>query len=82
MENNIHELKTWKEYFEEVFMCRKTFEVRKNDRNFQKGDILILKEWDNEKQEYTGRQMARGVSYILNGGQFGIENGFVVMALA
>lgn len=82
MENNIHELKIWKEYFEEVFMGRKTFEVRKNDRNFQKGDILILKEWDNEKQEYTGRQMARGISYILNGGQFGVENGFVVMALA
>jgi hypothetical protein len=82
MENNIHELKTCKEYFEEVFMGRKTFEVRKNDRNFQKGDILILKEWDNEKQEYTGRQMARGISYILNVGQFGVENGFVVMALA
>lgn len=82
MENNIHELKTWKEYFEEVFMGRKTFEVRKNDRNFKKGDILILKEWDNEKQEYTGRQMARGISYILTGGQFGVENGFVVMALA
>ena len=82
MINNIHELKTWKEYFEEVFMGRKTFEVRKNDRNFQKGDILILKEWDNENQEYTGRQMARGISYILNGGQFGVENGFVVIALA
>ena len=77
----IHELKTWKEYFEEVFMGRKTFEVRKNDRNFQKGDILILKEWDNEKQEYTGRQMARAVSYILTGGQFGVEAGFVVMAI-
>ena len=77
----IHELKTWKEYFEEVFNGRKTFEVRKNDRNFKKGDIIILQEWDNETQDYTGRQMARGVSYILQGGQFGIENGFVVMAM-
>jgi len=82
MENNIHELKTWKEYYEQVFMGRKTFEVRKNDRNFQKGDILILKEWDNEKKEYTGREMARRVIYILSGGQFGIENGFVVMSIA
>ena len=77
----IYELKTWKEYFEEVFMGRKTFEVRENDRGFKKGDILILKEWDNEKQEYTGRSMARCVSYVLHGGQFGIEEGFVVMAI-
>lgn len=82
MENTVHELKIWKEYFDEVFMGRKTFEVRKNDRNFRKGDILILKEWDNEKQEYTGRQMARCIYYILNGGQFGVENGFVVMSIA
>ena len=77
----IHELKTWKEYFSEVFIGLKTFEVRLNDRDFQKDDILILKEWDNVKQEYTGRQLARQVSYILHGGQFGIEQGFVVMAI-
>ena len=56
------------------------------DRKAGHGDVYVskhdLKEWDNEKQEYTGRQMARGISYILNGGQFGVENGFVVMALA
>ena len=39
----IHELKIWNEYFEEVFMGYKTFEVRKNDRDFKKGDTLILK---------------------------------------
>jgi ASC-1-like (ASCH) protein len=77
-----HNLKIWKEYFEEVFMGRKTFEVRKNDRNFHKGDILILKEWDNEKQEYTGREMARNVTYILEGGSFGLKKGFVIMAIA
>ena len=77
----IHELKTWCEYFEEIFLGRKNFEVRKNDRNFQKGDILILKEWDNEKKAYTGREMARGVSYVLTGGQFRIEDGYVFMAI-
>lgn len=81
MNNAIHELKTWKEYFEEVFTGSKTFEVRVNDRNFRKGDILILKEWDKDKNEYTGRKMARIVSFILEGGQFGIEKGFVVMAI-
>lgn len=40
----VHELKTWNEYFEAVFMGHKTFEVRKNDRDFKKGDTLILKD--------------------------------------
>ena len=77
----IHELKTWNEYFEEVFMGHKTFEVRKADRQFAKGDTLILKEWNPKTEQYTGREMARGVSYVLEGGQFGVEKGFVVMAI-
>lgn len=77
-----HELKTWKIFFEEVVSGRKIFEVRKNDRDFQIGDMLILKEWDSQKQEYTGRKIARVVMYILQGGQFGIEDGFIVMSIA
>ena len=77
----IHELKTWNEYFEEVFMGHKTFEVRKADRPFAKGDTLILKEWNPKTEKYTGREMARIVSYVLEGGQFGVEKGFVVMAI-
>jgi hypothetical protein len=77
----IHELKTWSEYYEEVFMCHKTFELRKNDRDFKKGDKLILNEWDNEKQEYTGRSLARNILYILEGGKFGLEDGYVIMSI-
>jgi ASC-1-like (ASCH) protein len=77
----IHELKTWNEYFEEVFMGHKTFEVRKADRPFAKGDTLILKEWNPKTEQYTGREMARTVSYVLDGGQLGVEKGFVVMAI-
>lgn len=78
----IHELKILNEYFEEVFMGRKTFEIRKNDRNFKKGDKLILQEWNPKTGKYTGREMARNVTYALEGGQFGLEKGFVVMSIA
>jgi len=77
----IHELKTWTEYFEEVFMSHKTFEVRENDRDFKVGDMLNLKEYDYKTSTYTGRQLTRTVTYILYGGQFGIEEGHCVMSI-
>ncbi len=78
----IHELKTWPDYFFRVFAGQKKFEVRKNDRDFQIGDTLLLKEYDPVKDEYTGREALREVSYILHGtGEFGIEHGYCVMSL-
>lgn len=41
-----HELKTWPQYFCRVEDGSKTFEVRKNDRGYQPGDIVVLREWD------------------------------------
>ena len=61
----VHELKTWPEYFQEVFMGHKPFEVRLNDRDYKKGDTLILKEYDPVNETFSGRQLARGVSYVL-----------------
>ena len=81
MKPPIHELKTWPEYFQEVFISHKMFEVRKCDRDFQLGDILILKEWNPVTEDYTGRKLARTVTYILHGPQFGIEDGYCVMSI-
>ena len=41
-----HELKTWPEFFTETRAGRKKFELRRNDRDFQVGDQLLLKEWN------------------------------------
>jgi len=82
MKEKIHELKTWCEYFEEVFMSHKTFEIRKNNRDFKSGDLLILKEYDNITNQYTGRELARRVTYVLHGGSFGLEEGYVILSIA
>ena len=44
-----HELKLHPRYFHRVADGTKTFEIRKNDRDFQVGDRLILNEFDPEQ---------------------------------
>lgn len=46
----IQDLKTWKEYFDDIVTGHKNFEVRKDDRGFKEGDTLILKEFDRLKK--------------------------------
>lgn len=74
-----HELKIYPKYFEDVTSGKKTFEVRKNDRNFQVGDILALKEWDNIK--YSGREVRAMVVYLLNDKFIGVMPGYVVLGI-
>lgn len=76
----IHELKILPEYFDAVNCGKKNFEIRLNDRNYQKDDELILREWNGEG--YTGRECRRWVGYIYYGsGEYGVAENTVVMAL-
>ena len=59
------EKKIWPKYFEEVLSGKKNFEVRLADWEISEGDILVLREWDLKKKEYTGRQIEKEISYIL-----------------
>ncbi len=43
-----HELKLDIKYFDDVKTGKKKFEIRKNDRDFEVGDILDLKAWDKD----------------------------------
>jgi hypothetical protein len=59
-----HELKTVNPYFEDILFDRKRFEVRLNDRNYEVGDICILKEYDTELELYTGLEIKICITYI------------------
>jgi hypothetical protein len=60
----IHRLKTWPGYYWAVVSGKKTFEVRKNDRLFNKGDILILQEYEPGDKAYTGQECEVIVTYV------------------
>jgi hypothetical protein len=62
----VHELKVWTKYFDSLIDNSKTFEVRFDDRGYQVGDMLILKEFILSRGEYSGRMTSRKISYKLN----------------
>lgn len=79
----IHKLKTIQPYFDDIVSGKKTFEVRKDDRNFKVGDRLDLFEGDASLEYLHGRNhIHRYISYKLNGGNFGIEEGYCVLGLS
>lgn len=75
----VHELKTWPEYWEPISIGNKTFEIRLNDRNYKVGDYLQLSEFEPGKG-YTGRSLVVKVTYILSVMPF-VPEGYVCMGI-
>lgn len=73
----VHQIRLAKSYFDDVANGIKTFELRKNDRGYKKGDILEMMEFADGKN--TGRTVRVLVTYILED-YTGIEDGYCIMA--
>lgn len=76
-----HDLKIWPEFFEAVEDGSKTFEIRRNDRDYKVGDTLMLREFVPSTglncARYTGREILVEVTYITD---FGMMAGYVALA--
>ena len=75
-----HELKTWPEYFEEIKTGDKTFEIRKNDRNFKIGDEILLDEYEPKLDRYTGRQLLGKITYIIRDFPIALKDNYIVFS--
>lgn len=76
-----HDLKILPIYYDAVYEGRKTFEVRKNDRDFNNADTVTLKEYDLELG-YSGRELTFEIGYVLPLDKFyGPQNNYVVFSL-
>jgi ASC-1-like (ASCH) protein len=71
-----HHLKIETKYFREIEEGIKTFEVRKNDRDYREGDCVILQEMDGIVP--TGWNLCIHIRYILKGPIHGIEKGYII----
>ena len=87
-----HELKTDPLVFDASHRGIRHYEIRLNDRNYQVGDVLILKETQHSGEEmrqglplvYTGRILTREVTHILAGtdADYGLDDDWVILSLA
>lgn len=73
-----HELKVWPEFYGPAHDGVKPFEIRKNDRDYRIGDILVLREFDPATACYTGNSLRRVVTYVTD---FGQVDGMVVLGI-
>lgn len=74
-----HDLKSFPVHFQPAIEGRKTFEIRRNDRNFQSGDTVTLHEYSYDHgDQYTGRIHSGIIGYI---DTFAQQDGYVVFSI-
>ena len=76
----IHDKKLIQPYFDDVWNGNKTFEIRKNDCDYQIGDFLILHEFDKKTDKYTGDWILTKIIYKIEN-FVGIEQGYCVLGI-
>lgn len=82
-ETRTHHVKCWPLYFQAIDAGKKSFDVRKNDRNYRPEDILHLREWEprlDGSGAYTGNDCYRRITCVLEKFE-GLKPGYVVLGL-
>jgi hypothetical protein len=61
----VHELKCWPRFFDAIAEGRKRHDLRRSDdRDFQVGDRLLLREYDPATKVYTGREQTVEITFV------------------
>ena len=78
----VHDLKILNDFADSVVAGDKTFEIRENDRGFQKGDFIKFLATDrmgiNNYSHLINNKLYE-ITFVLNG--WGIENRYVALAI-
>lgn len=80
----LHELKIVAPFFRDVKEGKKLWELRYNDRDYQVGDQLLLKEYVASEHRFTGDELLVDVVYIYEaaeGDPYGLPPDWCVMSI-
>lgn len=65
MDKQVHTLKSWSMFFNDIDNGTRTADIRSTkDRRFKVGDVLDLHEFDPVTFKYTGRCLTAEITYI------------------
>lgn len=84
----LHELKIDKEYLDDIKLGLKTFELRKNDRDYQVGDLIKfidIKQRDSNKGDcdiYIDKDELYKITYVLKDvPEYGLDKDYCVLGI-
>ena len=58
------EKKIHPKFFQLIIDGVKSYDLRLADFDINVGDVLVLREWNSDTKEYTGRVLEKSVTYI------------------
>lgn len=82
----LHELKVKDEYFREVLRENKTFELRKNDRDYQVGDLIHFVDIEGSNHiignPFYNKNLVFQITYILKDvPQYGLDKDYCILGI-
>lgn len=78
----LHHLKIKENYFLALLSGDKTFEIRKNDRDFQVGDLIVFSVIDDRTCSIVDFGDVFRISYVLKDcKEYGLEDGYAVLSV-
>lgn len=84
-----HEVKCWPEGYAAIADGSAPFSLRRNDRHYKVGDKIKFLEYDDRKGVFTGREVTRRITFMIEGvgpggitPLHGLARGYAILGLA
>ena len=77
----IHELKIKDNYYEEIVLGKKKFELRKNDRDYKVGDLITFQVVMEDGRTYSSHLLYQIVYILENVPEYGLQEGYCILGI-